>query len=245
MYIKELYQKADREKTEYAYFLNYPTVNQTVNSKREYWLNEFCNAQRKIRVKFEILKGQEVNEVPGYTVYVCEKSWGLIDENRYPSLDIAVIKDSEIDRLLNDLSTGWSSDAKQLLACGIDQEFDRNNLGSYKIADSSVEKFGIEMCCAAIIHAVVDFTGADHKWQLKYRHKLSVVANKLENDPRPMNVEEEETDFKRLRSDYWREKKIFDLKVDPINKRFMTWAYQSDFCELVDQVRHEHLLNMT
>ncbi len=242
MNIKELCCKVDPEKVLYAYLLDYPMVDQRLNSKRENWLNEFDAAKERILEKLDMLKGQEIIDVPEGTVYVYEKALGMFDEGKYPALDIAVIKDPEADYLLDDSCSVWESDGKKLLECGCEQGLAQDMLGSYRIADSSVEKYGTTMCCAAVIHALVSFTIEDARRQKKYMEDLAAISERIKYIDRPGTAEEKEAEYKISRSEYHREKKIYKMRMKPIRERALIWSFEEEFNELAEQVRQERVL---
>lgn len=251
MYVWELFAQADPELVFYAYTLVRPVFSEYVERDLDEQSKILRGLKEHVKEYCEKISDSEIDySHDARTIFVMKMKESAYREAYKTIYGSYVIKDEEARRALGIDFNLWDDEGEARLEhYGIDF-ISVAELAGYSIAEQSVEKLGVEACCACILRELFEWglTEEEREEQFEELKKRLDESMKDLEEGKCISAEElfdeledellsEESEDER---EYWKLEKEFKKKVLKIERRYAEKINDENHQLFIDAVKTEY-----
>lgn len=251
MTVQELFKQANSEIVFHAYTL----IDSVFDDLDNHSIEEKATVLKHFRVYIdgvcEQIATTSIEKTDKkMTLFVLGRTRTTYGESYMQDLECFAINDEDAMKVVHKNFTMWSDDGDARLEhYGMDF-VTVPIIAGYKIAKSSVEEYGVDVCCAAILVELFEWGYTEEQREEK-RLELDALIQEIEEDTSldetvsseelweeldkdfAKNATEDEKEHRRLRREYKK-------SVEEIERRYMIDIVDKDHKRFIEVVRNEY-----
>lgn len=251
MIIQELFQQAEKERVEEAYFLQHTVFEPYERYSLDKKVDVVMRIKEYIREYMIRLAICNIDREESQTVFIIELPCGCYEDKGKTELTLFSIFDNEAHQKVQRDFSLWNKDREcRIERYGIDMS-KPECIAGYHIAKKSVETLGITACCVEILHELFEFGYSDESRE-KNIQELYERIKEAEEDIAEGKLYSHEEVFEQL----WEEllencmnaderehmilKREYESKVKKIERRYTQEILEANHKKIIALIRDEY-----
>lgn len=251
MMIQELFQQAESNRVEEAYFLQHAVFESYENHSLDEKIEAVMRIKKYIREHINRLATCNISREELQTVFIIELPCERYEDKGKTELTLFSIFDDEAyQKVRRDFSLWTEGGECRIERYGIDMSKPESVAG-YHIAKKSVEMLGITACCVEILHELFTFGYSDESREKNIQELYERIKEAEENIAEGKFYSHEEV-FEQL----WKEmlgncentderehmilEREYESKVEKIERRYTQEILKVNHKKIVEMIRDEY-----
>lgn len=251
MMIQELFQQAESNRVEEAYFLQHKIFESYEKHSLDEKIEAVMRIKKYIREHINRLATCNINREEPQTVFIIELPCECYEDKGKTELTLFSVFDDEVyQKIQRDFSL-WNDDREcKIERYGIDMS-KLECIAGYHIAKKSVETLGITACCVEILHELLTFGYSDESREKNIQELYECIKKSEENIAEGKFYSHEEV-FEQL----WEEmlgncentderehmilEREYESKVEKIEHRYTQEILKDNHKKIIEWIRDEY-----